>query len=130
MKKLSLFFAIAAGLFLSSTTKAQSNADYFAGKWKITVFGTPNGDAVMFFLLDNKDGKLSGVVNDSTDKELTRMTNIEEKDSTITTYFTAQGYDVNVLLQRNGADSVKGSLMNMFDTKGFRVKESAKKVDH
>jgi hypothetical protein len=127
MKKLSLFFAIAASLFLSGSAKAQSNADYFAGKWKITVFGTPNGDAVMFFLLDKKDGKLSGVVNDSTDKEMTKITNIEEKDSTITTYFTAQGYDVNVLMERVGADSVKGNLMNMFDAKGYRVKENAKK---
>jgi hypothetical protein len=127
MKKLSLFFAIAAGLFLAAGVKAQSNADYFAGKWKITVFGTPNGDAVMFFLLDKKDGKLSGVVNDSTDKEMTKITNIEEKDSTITAYFTAQGYDVNVLLERVAADSVKGNLMNMFDAKGYRVKDSAKK---
>jgi hypothetical protein len=127
LRKLSLLFAIAVGLFLCGGLKAQSNADYFAGKWKITVFGTPNGDAVMYFLLDKKDGKLSGVVNDSTDKEMTKITKIEEKDSTITTYFVAQGYDVDVWMERAGADSVKGNLMNMFDAKGFRVKESAKK---
>lgn len=102
---------------------AQSGADYFPGKWKVTVFGTPNGDAVMFFLLERKDGKLTGAVRDSTDKEMTRFTQIDEKEKNITVYFTAQGYDVNVYLEPVPADSVKGNLLGMFDTRGVRVKE-------
>ena len=72
----------------------------------------------MFFLLERKDGKLTGTVRDSADKEMTRFSQIEEKEKNITVYFTAQGYDVNVFLEPVPADSVKGSLMGMFDTGG------------
>jgi len=65
-------------------------------------------------------------VHDSTDKDMTTITNIEVKDSTINTFFTTQGYDVNLFLQPSAPDSVKGSLMNMFDAKGYRVKDPQK----
>ena len=111
-------------LFLGARpASAQATTDYFPGKWKVTVFGTPNGDAVMFFLLERKEGKLIGTVRDSTDKEMTKFSQIDEKEKNITVHFTAQGYDVNVYLEPVPADSVKGSLMGMFDTRGVRVKE-------
>jgi hypothetical protein len=122
MKQLSLVTAVAIALLFTSTVKAQTT-DYFAGKWKVTVYGTPNGDAAMFFNLVRKDGKLAGTFSDSTEKEKTKLTQIDEKDSVVTLYFTTQGYDVNVLLQKVPADSVKGNLMGMFDCKGVRVKE-------
>lgn len=115
--------AFAALLLLSVTTSAQSTTDYFPGKWKVMIYGTPNGDAMLYLLLDRKDGKLSGVVHDSTDKEMSKLTQIDEKDTTVTVYFTAQGYDVNLFLTPVPADSVKGNLMGMFDAKGVRVKE-------
>jgi len=108
------------------SASAQSGPDYFPGKWKVTVFGTPNGDAVMFFLLERKEGKLTGTVRDSTDKEMTKFSQIDEKEKNITVYFTAQGYDVNVYLEPVPADSVKGNLMGMFDTRGVRIKEVGK----
>ena len=77
----------------------------------------------MYVLLDRKDGKLTGVVHDSTDKEMTKLTQVDEKDKSVTVYFTAQGYDVNMTLEPVPADGVKGSLMSMFDVKGVRVKE-------
>ena len=122
MKKLTLIFTVVVGMFLATNASAQTTTDYFPGKWKVTVFGTPQGDAVMFFLLERKDGKLTGVVHDSTDKEMSKFTQVDEKDKNITVYFSAQGYDVNVALEPVPADSVKGSLMGMFDTRGIRVK--------
>ena len=130
MKKLSLIFTVAAGLLMSLTVKAQTAAtttapaDYFPGKWNVVVMGTPNGDAKMTFVIERKDGKLAGAVQDSTGKELTKITSIEEKDKTITAAFTIQSYDVTLTLEPVDADDVKGSLMGMFDAKGVRVKET------
>ena len=124
MKKLAYPAVVAVTLLLSSRASAQSTTDYFPGKWKVTVFGTPNGDAVMFFLLERKDGKLTGAVRDSADKEVSKFSQIDEKEKNITVYFTAEGYDVNVFLEPVAADSVKGNLMGMFDTRGVRIKES------
>jgi hypothetical protein len=137
MKKLSLLLALVTGLFLSVNVNAQTTpapatsaastagapADYYPGKWKVTVFGTPNGDAKMTFVFERKDGKLVGSVRDSTDKELSKITQIDEKDKTITAAFTIQSYDVTLTLDPVDADDVKGSLMGMFDAKGVRVKE-------
>jgi hypothetical protein len=125
MKKLSLTFALILGLFLSINVKAQTAAptDYFAGKWNVIIMGTPNGDAKMTFALERKDGKLTGAVQDSTGKELTKITSIEEKDKSITAAFTIQSYDVTLTLDPIDDDHVKGSLMGMFDAKGTRVKQ-------
>jgi len=122
MKKLSLIFTVVAALFFSLNVKAQAPTDFYPGKWVVTVFGTPNGDAKMTFVLERKDGKLGGAVQDSTGKELTKITSIDEKDKTITAAFTIQSYDVTLTLDPVDDDHVKGSLMGMFDAKGARVK--------
>jgi hypothetical protein len=123
MKKLSLIFTVVLGLFFCVNAMAQTNADYFAGKWNVILVGTPGGDAKMTFIFDKKDGKLTGAIQDSTGKEMSKITQIDEKDKTITAAFRAQDYDVTLTLEPVDADHVKGSLMNMFDAKGIRVKE-------
>ncbi|HTD42123.1 MAG TPA: hypothetical protein VK671_15950 [Mucilaginibacter sp.] len=124
MKRLSLILTAVLGLFLSLNANAQATTDYFPGKWNVTVMGTPNGDAKMTFVLERKDGKLTGAVQDSTGKEMTKITQIDEKDKTITAAFTIQSYDVSLTLDPVDDDHVKGSLMGMFDAKGVRVKEN------
>jgi hypothetical protein len=124
MRKLSLIFTAVLGLFFAINAKAQTTPDYFPGKWNVVVMGTPNGDAKMTFVLERKDGKLTGAVQDSTGKELTKITQIDEKDKSITAAFTIQSYDVTLTLDPVDDDHVKGSLMNMFDAKGVRVKEN------
>lgn len=128
MKKLTLILCVLMGLFFSINAKAQSNADFFVGKWKITVMGTPNGDATMIFKFEKKDGKLTGNISDSTGAEISKITNIEESGKTITAFFTAQGYDVTLQIEpvEAEADKVKGSLMGMFDATGVRIKETSK----
>ena len=123
MKKLSFILTVAIGLFFGLNAKAQTT-DYFPGKWNVVVMGTPNGDAKMTFVLERKDGKLSGAVQDTTGKEMTKITSIDEKDKTITAAFTIQSYDVTLTLEPVDDDHVKGSLMGMFDAKGVRVKEN------
>lgn len=123
MKKLTLIFTVVTGLFLSLNAAAQTK-DFYPGKWNVIIFGTPNGDAKMTFALERKDGKLTGAVQDSTGKELTKITSVEEKDKTITAAFTIQSYDVTLTLDPVDDDHVKGSLLGMFDAKGVRVKEN------
>ena len=135
MKKHHLIFTLIIALFVSVNVKAQTAAtttttataatpDYFPGKWNVVIIGTPGGDAKMTFALERKDGKLSGAVQDTTGKELTKITSIDEKDKTITAAFTIQSYDVTLTLEPIDDDHVKGSLMGMFDAKGVRVKEN------
>jgi uncharacterized protein YvpB len=128
MKKLSLILTMVMGLLFSNYAKAQSNADYFVGKWKITVIGTPNGDASMYFKFEKKEGKLTGNISDSTGTAISTITSIEESGKSITAYFTTQGYDVNIQIEplEGDADKVKGSLMGMFDATGVRLKETSK----
>ena len=123
MRKLIFIFTVAMALFFGLNAKAQT-ADYFPGKWNVVVMGTPNGDAKMTFVLERKDGKLSGVVQDTTGKEMTKITQIDEKDKTITAAFTIQSYDVSLTMEPVDDDHVKGSLMGMFEAKGIRVKEN------
>jgi hypothetical protein len=126
MKKISIFLAAAMFLLLSMTGNAQSKtgADYFGGQWSVLLKGTPGGDTKLVFNLEKKNDSISGIVLDTTGVEITKITKVELKDSVINLYFTAQGYDVNLLLNRKDDDHVIGSLMSMFDAEGERKKEA------
>jgi hypothetical protein len=76
----------------------------------------------MMFLLERKDGKLGGAVQDTTGKEISKISSADEQGKTVTLGFSAQGYDVTLTLDPIDNDHVKGSLMGMFDAKGMRVK--------
>jgi hypothetical protein len=124
-----LFFASVASLlsfilFASSSVQAQSKtgADYFAGKWNVLLKGLPDGDTHMFLVLQKTDTAMTGAVQDSTGKEIAKLTKSELKDTVITVYFTAQGYDVNLILTKKDDDHTTGSLMSMFNAEGERVK--------
>lgn len=123
MKKISLILTVALGVFLGLDVSAQTTNDYYVGKWTITVMGTPQGDAKMNFVFSRKEGKLVGSVQDSTGKELSVISKIEEKDKSITSEFNIQNYDVNLKLDPVDDQHVKGSLMGMFAAKGIRIKE-------
>jgi hypothetical protein len=124
MKKVNLLFAGLFFLLLSINIHAQSKSgsDYFTGKWSVLVKGTPNGDARMFVVLDKKDSTLSGSVQDSTGKEMSKIDKVDLSGDKATVYFNAQGYDVNLELNKKDDDHVTGSMMGMFDAEGDRVK--------
>jgi hypothetical protein len=124
MKKVSFLFPGLFFLLLSINVHAQSpGADYFAGKWSVLVKGTPNGDAKMFFVLEKKDSVLTGTVQDSTGKEISKIDKVELNGDKATVYFNTQGYDVNVEMNKKDNDHVTGSLLGMFDVEGERVKK-------
>ena len=128
MKKLTILLA---GLFLfvlsfEVNAQAKSGADYFIGKWSVLVKGLPQGDTKMIFILDKNAEKITGVVQDSTGKEIAKLTNSELKEDELTLYFSAQGYDVNLNMKKKDDDHTTGSLMGMFDAEGDRVKDAGK----
>src|SRR6476469_3081442 len=114
MKNVSVVVFAIIFFFLSSfsaNAQAKNDGDYFLGKWNVLVAGTPQGDSKLVVKLDRKDGKLSGVVLDTTDKEIAPITKIEEKEKSTTVYFTAQGYDVYLVMEKKDDDHITGNLM-------------------
>jgi hypothetical protein len=126
MKKLQLAFAGLSFLLVSFNLHAQSKtgADYFAGTWNVLVKGLPDGDTKMFFVLEKKDTTMAGAVQDSTGKEIAKVSKTDLNAEDITVYFTAQGYDVTMLMKKKDDDHVTGSMMGMFDAEGERVRLS------
>lgn len=122
--KLMFAFVICMALFLS--VSAQSNVDYFLGKWNVLILGTPQGDAKVTFKFEKIDGKIQGSVLDSTAKEISKITNISEKDKTILGGFSASGYDLTFELTPVDQDNAKGNVIGMFDAKATRIKEEKK----
>src|ERR1700680_2545562 len=124
MKKVGFLSAAFFLLLLSTKMFAQSKsgADYFKGTWSVLVKGTPNGDARMIFLLENRNDSITGVVQDTTGTEISKISKVELTDTSATVYFTAQGYDVNLVMNKKDGDHITGSFMAMFDAEGERLK--------
>jgi hypothetical protein len=76
----------------------------------------------MTFILSKKGDSLTGVVQDSTGKEISKIDKVDLKDTTATVYFSAQGYDVNLVMNKKDDDHVTGNLMGMFEAEGERKK--------
>jgi glucan biosynthesis protein len=124
MKKLSSLLAALFFLAISFSANAQTKAgaDYFVGKWNVLVKETPNGDWKSVFVLEKKDGKITGVIQDTTGKEITKIDNAELKENEVTVYFNTNGYDVNVVLTKKDEDHATGKMMSMFDAEADRAK--------
>jgi len=124
MKKLTKILGTLVLFFLLKGANAQSKpgAAYFNGTWNVLIKNTPQGDVTLRFVLDNKNDSIAGIVQDTTGAEITKLSNVELKDEEVTLYFSAQGYDLSLLLKKKDDDHVTGSLMSMFDAEGDRVK--------
>ena len=87
------------------------------------IKGTPNGDARMYVMLEKQDTTLSGTIQDSTGQLNTKIDKVEVSGDKATIYFNAQGYDVNLEMDKKDDDHITGSMMGMFDAEGERVKQ-------
>jgi hypothetical protein len=125
MKKATLVNLIALILVVTAAkVSAQTQTNYFIGKWDVLVKGLPQGDTHMKFNIADSAGHMKGVLVDTTaaHKDIP-LTKIEQEGDKITLYFSAQGYDVNLLLAKKDDDHATGSLMGMFDANAIRLKE-------
>ena len=126
MKKVSLFlFIFLLGICVKGFSQSTPPTDFFAGKWEITITGTPSGDAKMVTDLVRKDGKLTGELKDpSGTNPAMPITKIEEGKDKLTIYFdTAQAGEIGIELAKVDDDHLKGQLMNMFDSTALRLKK-------
>ncbi|GAB3712899.1 hypothetical protein GCM10027592_51740 [Spirosoma flavus] len=126
MKKVStfLFLSLLCLIYTAFAQTATPPADFYAGKWEITITGTPQGNSVLIAELVRKDGKLTGQLTNAAEPNAEKIpiTSIEENGDKLGMAFTAQGYDVTLDLAKVDEDNLKGSLMNMFEAKAKRVK--------
>jgi len=124
MKKFNLTLAALMAFVLIAAKANAQTANYFIGKWDVLVKGLPQGDTHMLFNLTDSAGNTKGVLVDTTaaHKDIP-MTKIEQAPDTITLYFSAQGYDVSLILKKKDDDHATGSLMGMFDAVADRVKK-------
>jgi hypothetical protein len=125
MKKL---FSFVAGIFflalsLHTQAQTQTGANYFLGKWNVLFTGLPTGDTKMIVDIEKGDTTFTGSVLDSTKQEIAKFSKVDMKDTSVTVYFTAQGYDVYVTLNKKDDDHVTGTMLDMFDATGVRIKE-------
>ena len=126
MKKVSLLlFVFLLGICATGYSQTAAPTDFFAGKWEITIMGTPNGDSKMVTDLVRKDGKLTGELKDPAGTNpAMAITKVEEGKDRITIYFdTAQAGEIGVELAKVDDEHLKGQLMNMFDSTAVRVKK-------
>ena len=100
---------------------------YFTGKWNFNVKGTPNGDVSMPVRFEVKDGSLKGYYMDPDSKTEKKMDTAYIKEDKITMGFTVMSYDITITMSKKDDDNATGSLMDMFEVVGVRVKEEEKK---
>jgi len=124
MKNLSVCIAAACLIILSGSARAQTQTvtEYFAGKWNMLVKGLPNGDTKMIVVLDKKDTTLVGVIQDSVGTEISKFSKVDVRENGVTVYFTAQGYDVYMSMIKKDEDHIIGTMMDMFDAEGTKIK--------
>src|SRR4051812_46738866 len=110
MQKFTSLLAVLLFLVMSFTSGAQAKtgADYFVGKWNVWVKGTPNGDSKMVFVLEKKDTTLTGSVQDTTGTEIAKIDKVDLSGDKATVYFNANGYDVNLEMNKKDDDHVTG----------------------
>ena len=124
MKKIN---SIAIGLSLlllsvGANAQTKTGADFFAGKWKVLITGTPYGDLKRIYVLEKNGNALTGIVQDSTGTEITKCSKVEVKDNEVTLYYQAMGNDVSITLIRKDDDHVTGSVLGSFNATGERIK--------
>jgi hypothetical protein len=116
-----------AGLFLfifpiGMNAQTKSGFDFFAGKWNIVVKNTPNGDAKMVVNFEKKNEVVTATLNDSTGKELYKVTKTEiVNDLAYITFIGSQSNDVPLTLKKKDETSITGDIMGMFWIEGNRI---------
>ncbi|MBA4851421.1 hypothetical protein [Emticicia sp. BO119] len=127
MKKLSTFLAGLVFLLFSLQVNAQTKngVDYFEGKWKISIPGTPIGDLKRLIILEKKDNGLAGVVkDDATGTEIAKISKVEVKDNEVTIYYHANDIDAVLVMTRKDDDHITGNILEAYPLEGTRVKEN------
>ncbi|WP_281631591.1 hypothetical protein [Flavobacterium luteolum] len=124
ISKTLIMIMLLIGGFAANAQKADGNLTpsekYFIGKWKLDVFGMPQGDAVMILEVTKTDGVLGGTIGNEGTAAL-KLTKAEIKDNTLTVRFLGGGWDIPLYLDKKDETSVTGSMNDMFDIEGKKI---------
>lgn len=125
MKQVKRMLAVALLMCVSVFAKANvaPNPDFFVGKWQFEFKGLPNGDGKLIFKFANVDGNITGSLFTSDGTEMAKITSSRFEGDDLEVGFSAQGYDVTLMIKKVDDDHVTGNLLNMFEGAGERVKE-------
>lgn len=124
MVVMGLEFKMAYESSLKEPVKVETSAanDYFVGKWATKMIGTPAGDVSIDIVFERNNGVLSGKMI-SQQMGSQAFEKVEEIDGEkIKVFFSANGMSLNMELNKEDADNLKGKLMGMIEVKGSRVK--------
>lgn len=122
MKNLKSVFTIVALFAAITLTKAQTNQNYFIGNWEVLVKGTPQGDVKLPMSFEMKDDKIIGKITNPETKEVGTMTSVEMKGEELFAAFSAGGYDLTMVIKKKDDDHFGGTLMEMLEVEGTRLK--------
>lgn len=120
LNTLGLLIALSATFALSSFTTP--SPEYYEGKWEVTVFDTPQGTATIPMRFETADGKTKGYFIEDASGTEKEMTSVSITGDNLVAYFNITGYDVYLSLVKKDEDVSRGSLMDMFNAEGKRVK--------
>ncbi|WP_426295133.1 hypothetical protein ACN9ML_10465 [Dyadobacter endophyticus] len=125
MRKAGIFLFL---LFLGATavcfSQASAPADFFAGKWEITVLNSPKGDVVFLTDLVRKDGILTGDLVEKGDaaNNTRKILKAEESaDKLVLVFESSQGGEMTLELAKVDNDNLKGTLYT-FEATAKRLK--------
>jgi hypothetical protein len=116
---------IVAVLFFAGFADVQAQSEtekFFVGKWKLMVYGLPNGDTEMVLnITKNSDGSLGGTIGGD-DANANKLTKAEIEGNTFYANFIGNGYNVPLYIEKKGDKKVEGSMNDMFDIEGTKIK--------
>jgi len=120
MKKVSLLLVMML-LLIASNVNAQQSGNYFVGKWELLIQGTPDGDTKITMIIDRKEGKLEATLLMSVEIKITDIKETEKSIKLAGTTPDGNNY-IDISIEKVDDDNVKGSVADMFDLKGQRIK--------
>lgn len=117
MKKTAIFLVFfCLGVVFNGFSQATPPNDFFAGKWQLSILGTPNGDVTFNTDLVRKEGKLTGeLVNAATpDAGKLAITKVEENGDLMSIYFESPEYgELSIDLKKVDDENLKGSIAGL-----------------
>jgi hypothetical protein len=124
MKKVPVILLLLLAVVFSGFSQAPASTDFYAGKWEISILGSPRGDVVFLTDLVRKDGKLTGKLVDKADpaSDTRNILRVEESAEKMVIYFeSSQGGEMAMNLAKIDNDNLKGMVFN-FDATAKRIK--------
>jgi hypothetical protein len=123
-KACTMLFLLFLGATATCFSQTSAPADFFAGKWEITVLNSPKGDVVFLTDLVRKDGILTGELVEKGDAAngTRKILKADENADKLTLVFeSSQGGEMTLDLAKVDNDNLKGTLFT-FEATAKRLK--------